>query len=376
VAEGSALVGDAAETRHKLERLREAMQERKLDAMYLEGWANVAWLCGGRGNRVVIDSPVGLCGVLVSADRAWLVAANNEGTRIKVEEFADLPLPIVTRAWYALPLWLAAAPLMPHGARLGADIAIPNAGDASGLMAELRSPLEEPEIERYRALGSDASQALELALVNIERGWTELEVAGGIAAALKARNVEASVLLVGADERTERFRHLVPTSNPVQHYLIASVTAVRHGLHASLTRSLCFGPLPPALRERHLAVVTVDTAYLAASQPRATLGEILRAGEEAYTEAGYYDEWQEHHQGGVTGYAGREVFALPDSEVRLETNVAVAWNPTVPGAKSEDTFLISEGGREQLTAAPGSSWPSIIADGAPAGLTRSGVISL
>ena len=149
MAEGSALVGDAAETRHKLERLREAMQERKLDAMYLEGWANVAWLCGGRGNRVVIDSPVGLCGVLVSADRAWLVAANNEGTRIKVEEFADLPLPIVTRAWYALPLWLAAAPLMPHGARLGADIAIPNAGDASGLMAELRSPLEEHSSSRW-----------------------------------------------------------------------------------------------------------------------------------------------------------------------------------------------------------------------------------
>ena len=34
-----------------------------------------------------------------------------------------------------------------------------------------------------------------------------------------------------------------------------------------------------------------------------------------------------------------------------------AWNPSVPGAKSEDTFLITEAGAELLTATPG--WPQV-----------------
>jgi len=82
--------GDQAETRDKLSALRAAMFGADVDAVYLERWANIAWLCGGRGNRVVSDSPQGLCGILVGANGAWLLAPNNEEARLRAEPFATL----------------------------------------------------------------------------------------------------------------------------------------------------------------------------------------------------------------------------------------------------------------------------------------------
>jgi len=103
--------GDQAETRAKLSALRASMFGADVDAVYLEGFANVAWLAGGRGNRVVADSPSGLCAVLVGANGAWLLVPNNEEARLRAEVFADLPLPVVMRPWYQLPLWQAARKL-------------------------------------------------------------------------------------------------------------------------------------------------------------------------------------------------------------------------------------------------------------------------
>jgi Xaa-Pro aminopeptidase len=350
-------LGTPTESREKLKLLRESMAAADVDAVYLEQWANIAWLCGGRGNRVVLDEPTGLCGVLVGHNGAWLLVPNNEAARCRAEAFRGLDIPVVTQPWYRLPLARAARPLLPAGAVLSADVPTDGPATAGDLVAPLRQRLGEPEVERFRALGRDAAEALEAAVAEARPGWSELEVAGAISAALKARAIEAAVVLVGCQARAELYRHFVPTAAEVGSGFIASITATRHGLHASCTRSVAFGPPVPPLPERFETVLDVDRAYLAASRPGASLGDILDVGARAYARGGYYDEWKEHHQGGTAGYAGREAFAQPDSEVRLMAGMAVAWNPTVPGAKSEDTFLVSERGLEWLTCADGSDWP-------------------
>jgi len=365
--------GDAGETREKLGALRDAMLAAELEAVYLERWQNVAWLCGGRGNRVVLDSPAGQCGLLVTHNGALVLTPNNERARVETEAFAGLPLPVASRPWAQLPLWQAAASRVPAPGRWAADVDADGADDAEGLIAPLRRRLGEADLRRYRALGQDATEALEAALLEARPGWSELEVAGTLAAALKARGIEAPVVLVGTRARTERYRHLVPTQAVVEGGLIASVTAIRHGLHASVTRCLSFGEPPPAVVERHAAAVAVDRAYLRASRPGATLGEAFRAGEAAYTEAGYYGDWEEHHQGGTAGYAGREVFATEDSEEPVGAGTVLAWNPTVPGAKSEDTVLVTGDGLELLTRGGASPWPWLDPAGDD-GLPRAGIL--
>ncbi|MFY9615511.1 MAG: aminopeptidase P family N-terminal domain-containing protein, partial [Candidatus Dormiibacterota bacterium] len=127
--------GDQAEVRAKLSKLRAAMGAAEVEAVYLEGWANVAWLTGGRGNRVVLDSPRGLCGLLVTDSGAWLLVPNNEEARVRAEPFADLPLPVVVRPWYQLPLWQSALAAVPSATRWASDVAVPGWGAAEPLLA-------------------------------------------------------------------------------------------------------------------------------------------------------------------------------------------------------------------------------------------------
>jgi len=77
----------------------------------------------------------------------------------------------------------------------------------------------------------------------------------------------------------------------------------------------------------------------------------------AYQAIGRPQEFENHHQGGLTGYKSREVLAHPNSPIRLEVGMALAWNPSLPGAKVEDTFLLSDNGLENLTFDP--AWPML-----------------
>jgi hypothetical protein len=109
------------------------------------------------------------------------------------------------------------------------------------------------------------------------------------------------------------------------------------------------------LAARHQAVTRVDARAILESSPGTTLGDVLAGEIEQYEREGFPEEWRLHHQGGLTGYAGREVFAVPGSPYVLKDNQAVAWNPSITRVKSEDTVLISGGEPEILTRDP--EWP-------------------
>jgi hypothetical protein len=68
-----------------------------------------------------------------------------------------------------------------------------------------------------------------------------------------------------------------------------------------------------------------------------------------YAEAGFPDAWRHHHQGGIAGYRSREVIARPGDATRIEVGQAFAWNPSVTGAKAEETFVLLDAGPEVIT---------------------------
>jgi antitoxin VapB len=99
----------------------------------------------------------------------------------------------------------------------------------------------------------------------------------------------------------------------------------------------------------------VDAALMGATRPGATLGEIFAVCQKVYADAGFPDEWKLHHQGGLTGYQGRENRATPGSSTRVLPNQAYAWNPSIAGTKSEDTILVLPD-RTEIISATGQ-WP-------------------
>jgi Xaa-Pro aminopeptidase len=138
-----------------------------------------------------------------------------------------------------------------------------------------------------------------------------------------------------------------------------------------MTRLISFGR-PPAEPERLArATAEVDAAVLAAYRPGRTLGEVFTVLVETYTRLGFPEEWRRHHQGGLIGYQGREVFAVPGEPTPIPESAAVAWNPSIRGgAKSEDTALVSAEGVEVVTRTP--DLPEITVSG----LARPGIVQL
>lgn len=56
------------------------------------------------------------------------------------------------------------------------------------------------------------------------------------------------------------------------------------------------------------------------------------------------------HQGGATGHREREWLARPGETERVLGQQAMAWNPSLQGAKVEDTVVLREGAIEMLTS--------------------------
>jgi antitoxin VapB len=292
--------------------------------------ADVRWLLCGRGRLVAAGSSPYT--VVVDEDRAQVLYQDIEASRVAAEErWAELGYEPVAYPWFEPPPVRAGEP----------DL------------SSLRLALCSEEVERYRAAGAAAAAAFAEALGALRPELTELGAAGALAGRLHAAGFTTPVVLVGGEARAPVHRHPLPTAEPLGRFALLAVTAEREGLHVSLTRVVSFGPPPDELERVVQAAAEVDAAVLGASRPGATLGELFAVLERAYAEQGFPEEWRRHHQGGLTGYRGREAFAGPGSPTVLPEVSAVAWNPSVTrGGKSEDTALVTAEGVEILTRTP------------------------
>ena len=126
----------------------------------------------------------------------------------------------------------------------------------------------------------------------------------------------------------------------------------------ALTRIIYFGSLPGDLRDKHDVVTRVDARLIASSRVGMRFCDVFMEGVRAYEELGYPDEWKNHHQGGPIGYQDREFLATPETEIAILPNQAIAWNPSVPGTKSEDTILVGEDEVEMITRGR-TGWPMV-----------------
>jgi len=191
----------------------------------------------------------------------------------------------------------------------------------------------------------------------VHPGQSEYEIAALLASETEQRGVQATVNLIATDERISQFRHPLPTGKKLDRYAMLILCGRKQGLVCSVTRLVHFGRLPDELRRKAEAVAQIDAALIAATRPGRTVRAVLLRGIKAYASHGYPDEWRLHHQGGPAGYEPREYLATPDSSERVTVGQVYAWNPSITGAKSEDTILIGNRSNEILTHTPG--WPTI-----------------
>jgi len=349
----------ATETTDKLARLRKALKAQHLDGAVFSTRANFAWLTSGGTNHVVAQCEGGVGALVVTAKTAWVVANRIEIERLQQEEPGLADFTAKTHPW-TTPMAEVLHDLLPKGA-WGSDD--PTATGVKALptsfVYDLRAALGEAEVRRYKALGRDCALVVETVARALRVGDSEHQAEADLAHHLLARGIQPHVLLVAFDQRLLKHRHPVPTAAHLRKMAMLVVCGQRHGLIANLTRLVHFGPLPSDLAARHEACCRVEAALWRATVPGAAFGKVLQAGLDQYKKEGVAKEWELHHQGGPTGYAGRDFLVVPGEKRLVLPNQAVAWNPSITGTKSEDTILIGADGARTVLTAGALDWPMV-----------------
>ncbi|CAA9437563.1 MAG: Xaa-Pro aminopeptidase [uncultured Rubrobacteraceae bacterium] len=328
------------------QRLLETADRLGLGAVLLGLPANFAHYTGGSDNRVDHSQPLGVAAVLVTSEAEYVVADNIEAPRMREEETPGFE--VVEHPWYEDP-----APLLRElsgGASLGADFSLEGIRGVSEEIAPLRYVLDEDAVKIYRRAGTETSAAMGEAAGSVSRGMTEHEAAANLVAACRRRGLTTSVVLVAADDRIARYRHPIPRGATVERRVMLVVCAERGGLYVSLTRIVHLEEPDEDFRRRQGACEEILRRLREeGTRPGRTLAGAFEDCKGFYAEAGYPDEWRLHHQGGIAGYASREIIASPGTRQEIEVGQAFAWNPSITGAKAEETFVLTENGPEVLT---------------------------
>jgi Xaa-Pro aminopeptidase len=347
-----------AEINQKLIIMRSWLLQSGAGLLRLRGTDWFAWATAGGSNTVLLSAETGVAEIAVTAVDAYILTDDIEALRLREEEVPDAPY-----AWCVSP-W-AEPEMREHlvrdlsGGAVLTDRAAPGELALTDAMLQQRYLLLGSEHARYRQIGRLAAQAMTEVLGHARPGWSEFELAGAGAEALWSRGLHPALTLAAGARRLPRYRHTTPSKDPLGSHAMLVFCARGHGLYANLTRFVHFGAAWQ--HPDQLALQQIEAAGLAACRPGALLCDVYAALDGAYRSHGFTDAIRQHHQGGITGYLARERVAAPHTRVPLEVGMAVAFNPSLPGTKLEDTFLLGDQGLENITLDP--EWPSIPYEG-------------
>lgn len=327
------------------------------DAVVLGRADSIAWFTSGGDFGQDLGSEVSTALLYVNRGSRAVVTDNVQSARIFEEELAGLGFQLKERPWYEEPERIIDE--LGHNKRLACDlgqVCYPWPRDGGPLRA-LRRPLTSLERQRLRELGRTLTLAVEATCRNFDRGEKEADVAGHLAHRLVREGVVPVDLRVAGDDRPERFRQPTFKAAPIDRRVTITATGRRHGLCATVSRSVSFGPADDKFRHCHSLCAMVDATCIYFSKNGEAITEVFRRARRIYEKFEHTHEWTLDYLGFLIGYLPREMLLLPDSALVLEHGTPVCWSPSVGPARSCDTMVVDRRGLELVTAA--QNWPQI-----------------
>jgi Xaa-Pro dipeptidase len=340
----------------KMGRVQQYLKDNGLGGLLVTQVRNFSWITGGiADNHIVITSETGAASLLIMRDgRKYVIATNSEIPRLTAEDLKGLGYEAREFKWFE-GRTLDIVKEIAAGQTIATDS--PIEGLRTVDITPLRLQLTPTEIKKYRWLGKESTAAVIATINQIKPGMSERQIEAVISNELMRREIRPTVLLIGTDERLYNFRHATPSDALLKKYGMVNICARRWGLVVAVTRFVHFGPIPAELSKRLQAAANVNANFYAQTRPGMKAGDILEMAKKWYAENGFDGEWQKHHQGGAIGYGERDWVATPGSQNQVNADQAFAWNPTVMGAKIEDTIIAHQDGYENITETAG--WPTV-----------------
>ena len=343
------------EFQRKISILRQLLEQYGIDALLLRRVSSFAWVTCGAASYVNTATTEGPSSLVITREKLFLVTNNIEAPRLEQEE------KLIEQGWeFRVSRWdtpLQGLRKLVSGYSLVSDVPYPESTEIGAEIARLRAHLTPEEGERFQQLGRLCADTLTAVAQVVRPGMSEIQLAALLGAQAQQRGVQPIVNLIATDERIYQYRHPIPTEKILDKYAMLVLSGRQKGLVCSITRLIHFGPLNHDLAQRITATAQVNAALIAETRPGRNLGQALKEGIKTYAQSGFPDEWKNHHQGGAAGYEPREYLAAPDSLDVIVQGQVFAWNPSIAGAKMEDTILVGTQTNEILTSTP--LWPEL-----------------
>lgn len=351
------------EIKEKTERVIKFLADNNLDAVLLTQVRNFNWITAGAAhNQIVLNKDNGAATIVVTkTGDKYLLCSGSEVGRLMDESLGSLGYKALVYNWYeSNPVNDTRAEKVKSvvKGKYGSDVDFPGAVNVSEKFRPLRYSLTDTEIKKYKWLAKESTEAVEKIAREVKPGMDEYEIEAMTSAELRARGIMPTVLLMAVDDRIYKYRHALPGGAKLKKYAMINIVAEKWGMPIAVTRFVHFGELPIELKNKLEKTAVVNAHYQEASVPGKAGAEIFEACKQWYAEAGFEGEWQKHHQGGPIGYDDREYVIYPGVSGAIQNNQALAWNPTITGAKIEDTIIASDKGFEVVTKT--GNWPNII----------------
>ena len=346
----------AADRAIKRRRVLDILDAKGQDSLLLTTHTALAWfLDGSRVHISLAGDPI--AALLVDRDGDHLVTFNNEAGRIAAEEL-PAGVSLHTVPWYGNLYDAAAA--VGHSSGGGAGTPLAEASVATELRAA-RQQLLPGESARYAHLSAELAGIMTDELSTARPDTTEFELVSALAGRVVGAGAEPLVLLCNGNSRSD-FRHPLATHAPLGRRAMAVVCARRDGLVANITRWVRFDAGTPGELDAESRIAAVEADTFDATVPGARLDHVFSEIKAAYVRHGFgAEQWEQHHQGGPAGYAGRDPRVTAAATDAVVLNQPFTWNPSGPGVKIEDTVQLTESGIKVLTV--DDRWPAATVNG-------------
>jgi hypothetical protein len=343
--------------------LARVLSDLQCDGAVLLMPSHVAWFTGGLTSRGLIgdtDRP----GVYTTGRARWLLCANTDTRRLFDEELDQLGFQLKEWPWPAGRAALLGE--LVSGKAVAADRPFPGLKLINDrLRAEMR-PLRSHDLERLTALGADLVHAVEASARKCQPGDTEAEVAGQVAHRLCRRGAEPLALSVLADDRGRAYRRAGFTDAVPHRTLLIQATASRHGLHATCSRTVCFGDPGDGFRTEYLTAARLGGVYRLHSTPGGTVGAAVEAGKVLTLGGPFAEEWRHALPGYGAGWFAAEELRRMGADEPFQPDQPVTWQARVGAAAVVDTVVAAADGGRCVT--PPDGWPFLRGGGRGAGL--------
>ncbi len=345
-----------ADVEEKHERVVRFLDERGLDAVVLTRADSVAWFTSGGDLSSDLGGDHASVMIFINRNSRAVLADNVQSARVFEEELAGLGFQLKERPWYEDPISVVAE--LAHNRKVVTDNGVRGLPNDAPSLQSLRLTLSKRERQLMRELGRSLTLAVEATCRNFNPGENEAEIAGHLAHRLFREGVVPLDIRVAGDDRLERFRQPTFKAAPIRHRATIAATGRRHGLCASLTRTVAFGPIDETVRKDHYLASMVAATYIYFSRPGERIGDVYRRARRIYEKYGRPDEWMLDYQGFITGHHPRTRVLKPQDDFLLEAEMAVRWGPSVGACSVEDTIVVdARGGYEVVTEA--QNWPKV-----------------